>query len=273
MFKSILVLFLIQALCFLNFDLLAQEVNFNNELRGIQISKLDSLSEVVYSKIKKYKLIMIGEIHGTNEPVNFLLGVVDLLTRNGDSVQVGFEIPNIELEQFLNHRNDSALLCSDFFRFPSGDGRASLAWYQAISTINKNRKANLFFFENYPVNYVNADSVMFTEVKKQMISNSNYKTILICGGGHIRLASNEGKETLGSYLKSDKQLSLYDDILSIDHEFQEGETLWNKFNKQVTIFTKSNLEKYLYIPTDKMDSYFNGILFTRFITKSEAVVR
>jgi hypothetical protein len=91
---------------------------------------------------------MVGEMHGTNEPAMLLMVLADLLTKNGDSVCVGFEIPVEKMTAFSQKRTRQSLYETEFFSLASSDGRASKAWAAAIEKIGKNPMANIFFFDN-----------------------------------------------------------------------------------------------------------------------------
>lgn len=59
---------------------------------------------------------MVGEMHGTKEPAKFVRSLVELLIRNGDTVQVGLEIPSEEVKTFTRTSPDSAIYASAFFK-------------------------------------------------------------------------------------------------------------------------------------------------------------
>jgi len=64
---------------------------------AVKINKADSLDNSLYKLFSDFQLIMLGEMHGTNEPAKLLIGFTELLCNNGDSVQVGLEIPANEI--------------------------------------------------------------------------------------------------------------------------------------------------------------------------------
>ena len=89
---------------------------------------------------------MIGEMHGTNEPANFLIGLAELFANYGDTVQVGFEIPGEQMTNYFQTLTDSNVSQSDFFTNNSADGRASVAWANAITRLAKNSQVQIFFY-------------------------------------------------------------------------------------------------------------------------------
>lgn len=79
------------------FTAFAQDFLINIKANAINIDKLDSLNNAVWQALKDYKLIMIGEMHGTKEPAKFVIDLARLFTGMGDSVQVGLEIPSAKM--------------------------------------------------------------------------------------------------------------------------------------------------------------------------------
>ena len=60
---------------------------------AIKIERPETLNRQVYSALSGYRVIMAGEMHGTNEPAKLITGLARLITGMGDSVMVGMEIP------------------------------------------------------------------------------------------------------------------------------------------------------------------------------------
>jgi hypothetical protein len=250
-----------------------QDLALSFKENAIKLEKNDSLNKSVYNLLSPYRLIMIGEIHGTNEPVNFLVELVKLLTYYGDSVQIGFEIPTMEMQPFLKQKNKINLLETDFFKYPTGDGRASEAWYNAISRISNMPKASLFFFDINSTEIGNVDSIMYHNVKSKIKERPNLKTITICGGIHNSLKMYDNQNTMGVLLYNDKELSINDSICSINHNFKGGQTLWNKFNEMETVYSKIEYDNYLYIYPKNSKEPYSGFLYTKFVTKSDSVIK
>src|SRR5664279_4971180 len=76
---------------------------------AIKIDRRDSLGAAVYNRISKYSLIMVGEIHGTHEPAQFVSSLAELLLENGNQVVIGLEIPSEEMKYFLPDNKDSSV--------------------------------------------------------------------------------------------------------------------------------------------------------------------
>lgn len=91
---------------------------------AIRIEKPDSLGSDIYEAIFPYQLIMVGEMHGSNESPRFVLSLADLLVKRGNYVQVGLEIPSEQMKTYLSSLTDSSIYHSDFFVHKRLDGRA-----------------------------------------------------------------------------------------------------------------------------------------------------
>jgi len=265
-----LILFLILNLVFVKVD--GQDYPTYLKENAIKIDKVDSLNKNVYDLLAAYKIIMIGEIHGTNEPVNFLEGLVKLFTENGDTVQVGFEIPAKQMAPFLKHPSRVNILKTEFFVSPSGDGRASVAWNRAIAKISKNPKASLFFFDKNIGDNRNADSVMYLNIKYRIEKHRNWKTITISGNIHNSLEMYKEQNTMGTLLSIDKELNIADNICSLNHEFKGGQTIWNEFKETETVYSKVGYDNYLFLYPKNKNEPYTGFLYTKYLTKSESAV-
>ena len=269
-----MVKFIYSLLCFLSISNIVIGQSLSNTLHNnaVPITKTDSSNQNILNLLNGYRVIMVGEIHGSNEPINFVETLVEIFTKNGDSVQVGFEIPSKQMAFFLKHPIKANLLKTDFFASPSGDGRASLAWYKALANISKNPKASLFFFDKNMGDNKNADSVMYLNIKSRIKKYHNWKTITICGSSHNKSFDNEGLHRIGGLLIADKELNIADSVCSLNHVFKEGETLWNSFKPRETVYSKVGFDNYLYLFPENNTEPYTGILYTKFLTKSNSAI-
>jgi len=200
---------------------------------AIRIDDPASLSYSVYHLLSPFQVIMVGEIHGTKEPAKFVAGLTELLTRHGDSVQLGLEIPNGLMGKFLASRTDSSIYLSDFFfNPPFEDGRESFAWAKIMSEFKNDPKVRLFFFDvsdAASMSSARRDSAMYANVKKQFGEHPGWKMITLSGNVHSMTAPEYemGRNTMASFLKHDKELNLADRICSINHFYASGTALNN----------------------------------------------
>ena len=247
-----------------------------NSQNLVKIDKLDSLNNSIYSILSDYNLIMIGEMHGTNEPVEFLTKLAELFVNNGDIVQVGFEIPADLMQNYLQNQTDSSIYNSEFFKINIFDGRASIAWANAISTLTKNPKIKLFFYD-VDRSKANIDSLMYINIKNKLIENPNWRTITISGNVHNKKIPHKEQYTTAYYLCNDEKLNNYK-ICSLNHEFQKG-TMLNYYENGLELrevnYGKSpnapDYDNYLYLYPESFVYPWNGVFFTKIVTASELV--
>jgi hypothetical protein len=250
---------------------------------AVRIDKLDNLSDSIYNLLSPFKIIMIGEMHGTNEPAKFLIGLTNLFTSKDDSVQVGLEIPEDKMIKYLNQNNDSNIKTSEFFANGFDDGRSSEAWAEIISTLNDNPKARIFF---YDINLTERkfiyarDSLMYLNVKKNIQQHPLWKTITISGNAHNMLLPMDGETKMGLYLKEDTDLNVIDKICSINHYYKSGSMLNNSGNglqlKNVDngddFYSQTfDFNNYFFLYSTRIPRRYTGLLFTKNITAAKMV--
>src|SRR2546421_729057 len=60
---------------------------------AVRVDNPFQLSDSVYNIFSPFQLFMVGEMHGTNESAQFVIGLANLFANKGDSISVGLEIP------------------------------------------------------------------------------------------------------------------------------------------------------------------------------------
>lgn len=247
---------------------------------AVQVDNPEQLSDSVYALLSPYQIIMVGEMHGTNEPAQLVTGLARLFTGKGDSVQVGLEIVPEQMQLYLSSGADSSIFQSTFFANPpQQDGRESFAWANIISNLNDNPKVQLFFFdinkgteETYP-----RDSIMFLKIRKQFLAHPAWRMITISGNAHNR--NEPGK--MAAYLKSDKWLPLDEKkICSLNNYYTQG-TCYANFGKGMELKYFESRESvydtilpfpdYLYLFSAKSNAPYTGMYHTRYITPAKMV--
>lgn len=255
-----------------------QDIGSSLNAKAVKIDSLDQLDNKVYDLLQNNKLIMIGEMHGTNEPATFVQGLADLFTRNGDSVQVGFEIPREQMTSFLNLGTDSSITHSDFFTKTSSDGRASVAWASTISVVSRNPKVIIFFYDlNTGESHTmgDRDSLMYVNIKKQMIEHPSWTTITLSGNIHNMRLPYKEQNKMGAYLANDTDLRISDKCCVLNHMYQRG-TMLNNIGNGLELRHIDNIDSYfaqlldcdnyLYLFPSSPENSYDGIFFTRTVT-------
>jgi hypothetical protein len=63
-----------------------------------------------------------------------------------------------------------------------------------------------------------------------------------------------------------------DSVCSLNHVFKEGETLWNSFKPNETIYSKIGYDNYLYLYPKSNNEPYTGIFYTKYLTKSNSAI-
>ncbi|MCX6266662.1 MAG: hypothetical protein NTW16_04800 [Bacteroidetes bacterium] len=246
--------------------------------KAVKIDKIDCLNDEVYHLLSSFKMIMVGEVHGTNEPAAFVSALTKLMASHGDSVQVGLEIPSRQMTSYLNLHSDSSIYHSDFFISDSNDGRASKVWANLICELNKSPGVRVFFYDINDGDCRNPgerDSVMYLKIKNQILAHMAWKTITLSGNLHNMLLPYKEKTKMALYLTRDNLLNYSNKICSLNHYYQNGTMLNNtgnglelhQVNNSLSVYsTAVDYENYLLLfPANTMNRY-SGIYFTRNVT-------
>ena len=274
-------LFIILTLTLQLTNIFGQDLQIELKENVVKIEHLNKLDKLVYEKLKDFNLIMIGELHGSNEPANFLIGLTGLFANYGDTVQVGFEIPDGLMTAYNRLLTDSSVYQSDFFLNGFDDGRASIAWANAITQLTKNSRVQVFFYDIYKTEsngFLNRDSIMYLNIKRRLVEHPNWRIITLSGNVHIMRLKFRENPTAANYLCNDKDLNLTYKICTLNHIFLCG-TVYNntgnglelrKVNNNPSIFSETfDFDNYLYLY--KTANNYNGIFFTKNITASELI--
>ncbi len=262
-------------------NIFGQDLQTQLKENAVKIDHLDKLDKLVYDNLKDFHLIMIGELHGTNEPANFLIGLTELFANQGDTVQVGFEIPSELMTVYIHLLTDSSVYQSDFFLNSFEDGRACLAWANAITRLIRNSRVQIFFYDIYKTEssaFPNRDSLMYLKIKRRIIEHPNWRTITLSGNVHNMRLKYKDNPKAAYYLCNDKELNLTEKICTLNHYFQSGTMLNNngnglelrQVNNNPSVFSETfDFDNYLYLY--QTPNTYNGIFFTKDITASKLI--
>ena len=182
---------------------------------AIDCKDLTLPNDKLYSALKDFKCICIGELHGTKEPADFLVYLTRLFTDKKKKVLVGIEIPKEEMKEFIAKPDNNTLKRTAFFSTKGKDRRHSEAWFNAISECNK-LKASLCFFDGYP------DTLMYSNLIDCYKSDTSYIIITLTGNIHSSPEPVDDYKTMGCYLKEYFGKKSF----AINHFFNEG-TIYN----------------------------------------------
>lgn len=245
----------------------------------LPVGKNMELDSSLYRSFQKYRLIMLGEMHGTLEPAKMVERLAGLMLHYEDSVSVGLEIPEEEMSIFLQNPSEKTLKETFFFSKPNEDGRNGRAWFELARYCMNEPRVRVFFFDNSTSPDVSRDSVMYQEVKKQAMLHPKNKILTISGNRHNQLIANSGSKTMGAYLSADSLTFSKEQICSIYHYYAEG-TMLNNTGKGLELttiefkesdFTSGKNENYFIFYDSAEPTPNNCIFFTRKVHHSESL--
>lgn len=236
----------------------------------------EKLNDSIYNLLGPFQIIMVGEMHGTNESAPFISGLTSLFTNNGDSVLVGLEISVALMQKFTSLNSDSSIYQSDFFSNPPYlDGRESWAWANLIATLNKNKKVKLFFFDTNRDNNIISfrDSLMAMNIKTKISEYPTWKTITLSGNYHNKISDSN---TMASILKR----YVSKNVCALNIEYKEGSANANfghglevkPLASFPSVFNSTiGYDQYLLLYPSNSKHDYNGIYFTKTISPSKMV--
>jgi hypothetical protein len=260
------------------FSLPAQDNAAYVKSHAVTIDRPETLSDTIYSCLAPYRLVMMGEMHGTNESAAFVNGLVHLLTRNGDSVLLGIEIPSGKMNAFESQPDDLGIYQCDFFRTPSVDGRSSMAWQTLLINSTKNQRVKIFFFDinDGEAPLYQRDSVMASKIYRQYSMHPGWKIVTLSGNFHNKITD---ARSMTYQLMNEVQYNLSGKICALNIEYTEGTCTADFGNgletKQLgsypSVYNSTlQAEKYFLLVSPDAGYEYSGFFFTR--TISAAIV-
>ena len=272
------------ALAFLCFSAVAQVSGEFVEENAVNIHDRIEANDTLYNKIKGYKAIMIGEVHGTKEAPEMLVGIVKSLIKNKKKVIVAFEISSDGLKSFVSNPTLDGLKKSVFFNTGSQDGRQCMAWAQMLVDLRA---------MNVEIAYIDLDmahkgdknvvrdSMMYENLNAAFKSDTGRVLVTLTGSFSNKLTPYKGAKTLAYFMQKDKYSSFKNKkILSLAPMYGKGTAQnWATDGYRVREIEgnadfyeyATSYENYLLIYN--VQEGYNGILFSKTITASPPLVK
>ncbi len=248
---------------------------------AIEIKSINNLPQDLYVSFSKFDLIMVGEMHGTQEPSLFVESLAKLIAKKEGEVSVGLEAPMRELSAFIENPTERNLLNSKFFSQENVDGRNGQSWFDLILHCAQDTNIHLFFFDNVNTKKgENRDSIMYVGIKNQKRRFPKHKIITISGSIHNWRVPFNDMVTMGMFCLKDTLNFPYDKVCSINHVYSEG-TMLNNIGKglelstilfEESIYSKSvDYENYLVFYEFGKQNKNNCLLYTKKVNHSRKI--
>lgn len=243
---------------------------------AIPIENLSELSDEIYDEIVNFEILMIGEMHGTNEPAEFAYGLCNLITKFEKNVVLALEIRSSQMNNLSDEMSITQLKGLDFFQRENFDGRNGESMLNLIYKSNQNDRIILKFIDNsYPSS--TRDSSMYREIRNIHNKYPNTKIVTLTGNVHNSFTPVFDEVRIGGYLLKDSVNFNPKKIMSINHIFSEGSMLNNDGTglKINTIEREDNIynttlshNMFLYKKFPKEQNEYTHILYTDKVTAS-----
>ncbi len=253
------------------------------EENAVNIRDRHEANDTIYNKVKDYKAIMIGELHGTIESPEMLVGIVKSLVKNGKKVVVAFEISSDGLKGFNEKPTLETLKKSIFFNTGAKDGRQSIAWAEMLVDLKKLNVEivciDLDLAHKGDKN-ITRDSMMFENLNTYFKTDTSRVLVRLTGNISNKLTPYKGTKTLACFMQKNEYSCFKNKrILSLNHMYGNGTTYnWGNDGYKMREVTgnadfyahATEYENYLFI--HNVQEGFNGIIFSKTITASGPLV-
>jgi hypothetical protein len=270
-------------LVLLPLSLISQVTGQFVEEHAIEIVNRAEQNDRIYSAVKDYNAILIGEVHGIQEGPEFLLGLVKSLAGNGKKILVGLEIPSDGVPNFDERVNIDSLKKAPFFTTATLDGRQCIAWAQMLMAL-KTFKDQIVFIglsaQSRMDKNINRDSLMYEKLREAYCTDTSRILITLTGNISNLSVPYKGITPMAYYMRT-KDYGCFRNkkILSLNHVYGRGTTMnWlnDGFRLREVEGTAgfyeyaTSYDNYLFIsPVDGYD----GIFFSKTVTASEPLIK
>lgn len=208
---------------------------------ALPISNLSKLDADIYKEIEKYDVILMGEMHGTKEPSEFVYGLSKLIADKEGKVTLALEIPSSQLEDLTDEMTKEELMGLPFFEGENSTGQNATAILDLIHLANQDSRIDLKFMDN--LRGSTRDSSMYAEIADMKKTGPFTKIVTLTGNIHNWLIPFSNEERIGGYLVKDTINFIPERIMSIDHYYNQGTMLNNMGNglELTTIEPRDNI--------------------------------
>ena len=190
---------IIWLLCILFITVQAQTTKEFIKKNAIEIQQIENLPQQIYEKIKPCKVVIVGEVHGTNESPQFTLGLLKLIAQNNERVALGLEIGEESqsvVDRFCESGDVSLLKsCYPFaFKVEHQDGRGSAAIASLISKTSALKDVRIVCFDPTILRVEDMkkrDEGMAKNITRAFVEHKLDKIVLLAGNWHTNLQNDD----------------------------------------------------------------------------------
>ncbi|MGZ3865693.1 MAG: hypothetical protein ACXVC6_07505 [Bacteroidia bacterium] len=253
------------------------------EENAFEIKDRTLANDSLYEKVKGYKAIMLGELHGVKESPEFILGLVKSLQKNGKKVVVAFEIASDGLKSFEKDPTIDGLKKSVFFNTPTQDGRQCVAWAQMLVELRALNAEVIYINLNFAEKEIRndiRDSIMYQNLNAYFKTDTTRTLVTLTGSLSNKLTPNKGVKTLAYYMQHDNNSCFKDkSILSLIHYHGKGNALYWANDGFKLREVESNADFYEfatgyenYLLIYNVQEGYNGIFYSKTLTASPSLI-
>ncbi|MCE5319131.1 MAG: hypothetical protein LLG04_17435 [Parachlamydia sp.] len=205
---------------------------------AVKIEHLDQLPNQLLSLLTPYRVILIGEIHGTKELPAFCLGILKMLAVDKNTpVILALEISEAEqpiFDEFMGTGNSQVFEKSSLFTDKQQYGISSEAMVQLLTSLRKIDNVRVLCSlskdspskASFQENQEERDFKWAAFILKQLCSKETPRVVVMGGSIHLSLIpymlGNVPLKTMGYYLLHSKECPLTQaQVLAIDIKFKD----------------------------------------------------
>jgi len=159
---------------------------------AVRIESISELPDKLYHKIKNYKVIAVGEMHGTREAPAFILGLLRLLSKKDRPVLLLLEIGTSEqaaINSFLKSGRVEILMKTEFFSRDYQDGRSSRAMADLLAAVRTLRGVEVICMDPSGESVMQArDTRMAANISAAFSKHRNTIAVVLAGNTHSSIA-------------------------------------------------------------------------------------
>jgi hypothetical protein len=152
---------------------------------AVPLPSLDEIPDPVIEAVSRYRVVTIGEMHGTQEAPKFVWGLFKALSSGKRSVLLALEIPQAEqaaVNRFLEDGDKNALGNSPFFKDAFQDGRRSRAMADLLDRTRGISGAKVLCFDPGTENDAQMRDVRMAEILRAGLDQSGRDMAVVLAG-------------------------------------------------------------------------------------------